>query len=149
MRVGELSRRTGVGVSTLRAWEARFHFLSPERSTAGHRLYADADVERVNAVLRLVGEGFTLPAAIARVSSAGAGALLNGQGEVLLYGQVLQAVDQGVWVMRDGRSRYANRRMGELMGCSIDELLQTPVDDLFGPVPAPEVKARRATLRYG
>src|SRR5579864_4127647 len=131
MRVGELSRRTGVGVSTLRAWEARFHFLTPERSPAGHRLYADADVERVMAVLRLVGEGLTLPAAIARVSSAGLGALLEGQGEALLYGQVLQSVSQGVWVMRDGRSRYANRRMAELMGCLLDELLLAPVDELF------------------
>ncbi|MDQ1697550.1 MAG: MerR family transcriptional regulator, light-induced transcriptional regulator, partial [Frankiaceae bacterium] len=54
MRVGELSRRTGVGVSTLRAWESRFHFLEPERSEAGHRMYAESDVERVNAVHRLV-----------------------------------------------------------------------------------------------
>ena len=30
--VGELARRTGVGVSTLRAWERRFQFLVPERS---------------------------------------------------------------------------------------------------------------------
>src|SRR5579862_5017917 len=149
MRIGELARRTGVGISTLRAWEARFQFLIPERSPAGHRLYADADVERVNAVLRLVGEGLTLPAAIARVSSAGLGALLNGHGEALLYAQVLQAVGQGVWVMLDGRSRYANRRMAELMGCSVDELLVAPVDELFGPVPAREARARRAALRQG
>jgi len=149
MRVGELSRRTGVGVSTLRAWEARFGFLTPERSPAGHRLYADDDVERVHAVLRLVAEGLTLPAAIARVSCAGLAALPEGQGEALLYGQVLQAVAQGVWVMRDGRSRYANRRMADLMGCSLDELLRTPVDELFGPIPVGESRARRAALRQG
>jgi PAS domain S-box-containing protein len=149
MRVGELSRRTGVGVSTLRAWEARFHFLMPERSPAGHRLYADADVDRVNAVLRLVAEGLALPGAIARVSSVGPGALPDGHGEAMLYGQVLQAVGQGVWVMHDGRTRYANRRMAELMGRSIDELVVIPVDDLFGPVPEHEGKARRAALRQG
>lgn len=149
MRVGELSRRTGVGVSTLRAWEARFKFLTPERSPAGHRLYDDADVERVNAVLRLVAEGLTLPSAIGRVSSVGLSALLEGQGEALLYGQVLHAVGQGVWVMLDGRTRYVNRRMAELMGCPFDEVLAAPVDELFGPVPAAEAKQRRADLRAG
>src|ERR1700731_2562681 len=68
MRVGELARRTGVGVSTLRAWESRFKFLQPQRSPSGQRLYVETDVERVDAVLRLVAEGLTLPAAIGRVS---------------------------------------------------------------------------------
>jgi PAS domain S-box-containing protein len=149
MRVGELSRRTGVGVSTLRAWEARFQFLTPDRSPSGHRLYADADVERVKAVLRLVAEGMTLQSAIGRVASVGLGALLDGQGEALLYGQVLQAVGQGVWVMRDGQTRLVNRRMAELMGSTLDEALTTPVDDLFGRVPAGEAKQRRAALRAG
>ena len=53
MRVGELARRTGVGVSTLRAWESRFRFLQPQRSPAGHRVYLESDVGRVEAVLRL------------------------------------------------------------------------------------------------
>jgi PAS domain S-box-containing protein len=149
MRVGELSRRTGVGVSTLRAWEARFQFLTPDRSPSGHRLYADADVERVKAVLRLVAEGMTLQSAIGRVATVGLGALLDGQGEALLYGQVLQAVGQGVWVMRDGRTRFVNRRMAELMGCTPDEALAVPVNDLFGVVPAGETKQRRAALRAG
>ena len=89
MRVGELARRTGVGVSTLRAWEGRFHFLEPDRSASGHRLYDEADVGRVEAVVRLVAEGLTLAAAIARVSGVGTGALPTGEGEALLFGQIL------------------------------------------------------------
>src|SRR4051812_34502718 len=104
MRVGELARRTGVGVSTLRAWERRFGFLDPDRSPAGHRVYGEDDVERVNAVLRLVAEGLTLPAAIGRITSVGTGALPAGEGEALLYGQILQVADQGVWVSKDGRT---------------------------------------------
>ena len=57
MRVGEVARRTGVGVSTLRAWERRFGVLTPERSPGGQRRYTDADVERVTAVRRLLGGG--------------------------------------------------------------------------------------------
>lgn len=149
MRVGELARRTGVGVSTLRAWETRFQFLRPQRSPAGHRLYLESDVERVEAVGRLVSEGLTLPAAIARVSSVGTGAFPVGEGEALLYGQILQAAGQGVWVSRDGRTRYANRRMAELMGCSVDELLASPVLEFHYPESLTVTKERGAMLRAG
>ena len=137
LRVGELASRTGVGVSTLRAWERRFHFLEPKRSPAGHRLYCEEDVERVEAVVRLVSEGLTLPTAVARVSNMGAGALPGGNGEEFFFGQILQVASQGVWVSRNGRTRYVNAKMAELMGCSISELLTRPVfafqmgEDLF------------------
>jgi DNA-binding transcriptional MerR regulator len=98
LRIGELARRTGVGVSTLRAWENRFRFLQPERSPAGQRLYLESDVDRVDAVLRLVSGGLTLPAAIARVSSVGVGAQPVGEGEALLYDQILQVAGEGIWV---------------------------------------------------
>jgi PAS domain S-box-containing protein len=149
MRVGELARRTGVGVSTLRAWESRFGFLEPERSPAGHRLYAEADVERVDAVVRLVGEGLTLAAAIARVASFGTGSLPEGEAEALLYGQILHVAHQGLWVSKDGRTRYANRRMAEIMGCSVDELYATPVLDFFDPEDVPAVRERTAQVRAG
>src|SRR4051812_2627234 len=131
MRVGELARRTGVGVSTLRAWEARYHFLEPARSSTGQRLYTEADVERVDAVLRVVGEGLTLAAAITRVASAGPGAAREGEAENLLYGQVLEAADQGIWVTKNGRTRYANRRMAAMMGYTVDELVNMPVLSFF------------------
>lgn len=149
MRVGELARRTGVGVSTLRAWERRFQFLEPQRSEAGHRLYNDADVERVNAVVRLVAEGLTLSAAITRVASVGASALPAGEAETLLYSQILQAASQGIWVIFDGRTRFANRRMAELMRCSVDELVTMPIHDIFDPAELPLVKERTEQVRGG
>jgi PAS domain S-box-containing protein len=149
MRVGELSRRTGVGVSTLRAWESRFGFLAPERSPAGQRLYRESHVERVLAVLRLVAEGLTLPAAVARVEGAGTGALPEGEGEALLYGQILHVAEQGVWVSKDGRTRYANRRMAEMMGYTVEELVAIPVLEFFDPDVLPAVKARTTLVRTG
>ncbi|MEY2430968.1 MAG: hypothetical protein QOC92_693 [Acidimicrobiaceae bacterium] len=149
MRIGELARRTGVGVSTLRAWEYRFRFLVPQRSAAGHRLYDDADTERVDAVVRLVAEGLTLSAAIARVASVGTSALPEGEADALLYSQVLQAVSEGIWVIRDGRTRYANRRMAELMGYSVDELIKLPILDIFEPEELPAIKDRTALVRGG
>lgn len=67
LRIGELSRRTGVAADTLRAWERRYGLLSPGRSEAGYRLYTDADVERVRAMKALIGEGLSAAEAAAQV----------------------------------------------------------------------------------
>ncbi len=47
VRIGELSRRTGVGVELLRAWERRYGLLRPARSAGGFRLYTPTDERRV------------------------------------------------------------------------------------------------------
>lgn len=47
LRIGELSRRTGVSVDLLRAWERRYGVLDPVRSAGGFRLYTPLDEERV------------------------------------------------------------------------------------------------------
>lgn len=67
LRIGEVSRRTGVPVSTLRAWERRYDLLDPERTEGGHRLYRDTDVERVRAMQSLVDEGWSAVAAAREV----------------------------------------------------------------------------------
>jgi PAS domain S-box-containing protein len=149
MRVGELARRTGVGVSTLRAWERRFGFLEPVRSPTGQRLYSDVDLERVSAVCRLVAEGLTLSAAVGRVASAGTGAMSTGEDESLLLHQVIQAADQGLWVSRNGRTRYVNRRMAEMMGCSIDELMTRRVFEFIDPELVDMVRAQGKLVRAG
>jgi PAS domain S-box-containing protein len=149
IRVGELARRTGVGVGTLRAWERRFDFLEPVRSPAGHRLYCDDDVERVEAVVRLVTDGLTLPAAVARVSNLGTGALPGGEGEEFFFGQILQVASQGVWVSRHGRTRYVNSKMAELMGCSVAEMLTRPVLDFHTGEERLADEARGERVRAG
>jgi DNA-binding transcriptional MerR regulator len=47
LRIGELSRRSGVSPELLRAWESRYGLLHPTRSPGGLRLYSPADLERV------------------------------------------------------------------------------------------------------
>lgn len=47
LRIGELSRRSGVSPELLRAWERRYGVLQPTRSAGGLRLYSLADLERV------------------------------------------------------------------------------------------------------
>jgi DNA-binding transcriptional MerR regulator len=59
LRIGELSRRTGVGIDTLRAWERRYGVLTPERSAGGFRLYSPDDERRVSAMTALLGAGLS------------------------------------------------------------------------------------------
>jgi DNA-binding transcriptional MerR regulator len=55
-----LSERTGVGTSTLRAWERRYGLINPERTPKGHRLYSEMDVARIERILVLLEEGHSL-----------------------------------------------------------------------------------------
>jgi MerR family transcriptional regulator, light-induced transcriptional regulator len=47
VRIGELSRRTGVSPELLRAWEQRYGLLRPTRSEGGFRLYSPQDERRI------------------------------------------------------------------------------------------------------
>jgi MerR family transcriptional regulator, light-induced transcriptional regulator len=71
LRIGELSRRTGVNADTLRAWERRYGLLSPARSDGGFRLYSAEDEERVRAMRALIESGLSAAQA-ARVARSGA-----------------------------------------------------------------------------
>ena len=64
LRIGELSRRTGVPTATLRSWEARHGFPASTRFDAGHRRYDEQQVELVTEVARLRRSGLPVPAAI-------------------------------------------------------------------------------------
>ncbi|MES9994160.1 MAG: MerR family transcriptional regulator [Candidatus Thiodiazotropha sp.] len=57
-----LAERTGVGASTLRAWERRYNLLTPQRTPKGHRVYSDKDERIVERVVELLHEGHSLPA---------------------------------------------------------------------------------------
>ncbi len=45
--MGAVTRRTGIGEHTLRAWERRFGFPTPERLPSGHRRYTQAQVQQL------------------------------------------------------------------------------------------------------
>jgi DNA-binding transcriptional MerR regulator len=58
MRIGELSRRTGVSPRSLRYYEAQ-GLLTSTRSAAGQRHYSDAEVERVSLIRQLFEAGLS------------------------------------------------------------------------------------------
>lgn len=57
MRIGELSRRTGVSQHVLRVWERRYGLLRPSRTHGGFRLYGPDDERRVLHVVALRDQG--------------------------------------------------------------------------------------------
>jgi len=69
LRIGELSRRVGVPVESLRAWERRYGLLTPSRTQGGFRLYGEDDVARVLA-MRANLEGGLFAAEAARLALA-------------------------------------------------------------------------------
>jgi MerR family transcriptional regulator, light-induced transcriptional regulator len=75
LRIGELSRRSGVSPELLRAWERRYGLLRPQRSAGGLRLYSSGDLERVRAMQRHMTDGLAAREAAAlagRVTEAAA-----------------------------------------------------------------------------
>jgi uncharacterized protein YbjT (DUF2867 family)/DNA-binding transcriptional MerR regulator len=73
LRIGELSKRTGVSPELLRAWERRYGLLRPTRSAGGLRLYTDADLDRVRLMQRHLAAGLAAAEAAAAVSRAPVG----------------------------------------------------------------------------
>jgi len=59
VRIGELSRRTGVSPELLRAWELRYGLLEPSRTAGRFRLYSEADVARVRRMRANLADGLS------------------------------------------------------------------------------------------
>jgi len=63
---------TGVNPVTLRAWERRYGLVRPQRTPKGHRLYTEADIERIHRILELLQQGIPIGQARRLIDSAGA-----------------------------------------------------------------------------
>src|SRR2546425_580082 len=63
-RIGEVSRLADLKPFVLRYWETEFPMLEPVKSSSGHRLYRQDDVDMVFRIKRLLyDEGFTIAGA--------------------------------------------------------------------------------------
>ncbi len=60
LRIGELARRSGVGVETVRFYERRGLLPDPPRSRSGYRCYPAATVSRIRFIRRAKELGFSL-----------------------------------------------------------------------------------------
>ena len=78
LRIGELSKRSGVSPHVLRAWERRYGLLRPTRSSGGLRLYSPEDLERVRLMREHLGQGVAAAEAAALVTGAASGGAAAG-----------------------------------------------------------------------
>ncbi|CAN5897846.1 hypothetical protein BH23ACT12_BH23ACT12_21460 [soil metagenome] len=74
LSIREVAERTGVTIPTLRAWESRYGFPSPQRLPGGHRRYDERSVAAIAGVVRERRGGLSLEAAIDRARASGSGA---------------------------------------------------------------------------
>jgi methanogenic corrinoid protein MtbC1 len=82
--IKQAAARTGLTISTIRAWERRYGVIRPIRTAAGYRLYDDEAISRLVAMRHLVSsEGWQPSQAAQRVIAAGADlAAISGEDEV-------------------------------------------------------------------
>jgi MerR family transcriptional regulator, light-induced transcriptional regulator len=71
VRIGELSRRTGVSIDLLRVWERRYGVLTPERTPGGQRLYSVGDEQRIRAMQAHLASGVSAGEAARLVTQSG------------------------------------------------------------------------------
>lgn len=58
--IGTVSKLTGVGAITLRAWERRHGLIHPVRKESGHRLYTRAHIDQINRITSLTQSGLRI-----------------------------------------------------------------------------------------
>lgn len=57
-------RETGLAADTLRAWERRYGLPTPQRTTGGHRLYSQYDIETIKWLIARQAEGLSISRAV-------------------------------------------------------------------------------------
>jgi DNA-binding transcriptional MerR regulator/methylmalonyl-CoA mutase cobalamin-binding subunit len=58
--IGTVSKLTGVGAITLRAWERRYGLIEPVRKDSGHRLYTRQHIDQINRITALTQKGMRI-----------------------------------------------------------------------------------------
>lgn len=58
--IGTVSKLTGVGAITLRAWERRYDLIKPVRKESGHRLYTRKHIDQINRITSLTSQGMRI-----------------------------------------------------------------------------------------
>ena len=56
-RIQSVAQLTGLSSALIRAWEARYRLVQPERTPAGYRLYSDSDIAILRGAQSLVRQG--------------------------------------------------------------------------------------------
>jgi PAS domain S-box-containing protein len=117
LSIGDLARRTGVDIPTLRRWERYEGLLTPTRTPGGQRRYGAGDVAAVQEMVSLIGKGW------AAASAARAVAHHRDTGAIVFDASLLDAVPTGVVVTNPASEvLYANPAIAAMLGVTKDDL---------------------------
>ncbi len=59
-KIGDVAKRTGIGIERLRAWERRYDLIPPERTSSGTRFYNEEQVDQLSKIKSLVDRGHSI-----------------------------------------------------------------------------------------
>jgi DNA-binding transcriptional MerR regulator/methylmalonyl-CoA mutase cobalamin-binding subunit len=114
LRIGELSRRTGLSVDVIRAWERRYDLLRPSRTAGNFRLYSQDDISRLRLMQHYLSKGLPTAQAAGLVHRVQTAALDANPG--LPVGDARKAVS----ALSDSLERFddapASRTLERLLG---------------------------------
>lgn len=128
IQIGELSRRTGCNIETIRYYERVALLPAPARSAGRYRLYGEGDVRRLTFIRRARELGFTLDAVRDLLALSDNGGAVCAEvcqvtashlAEVRAKIADLQAMEH---ILAEAMERCAS---GELPGCPIMDALST------------------------
>jgi len=71
LAIKDVADRTGIAAGTIRMWEQRYGFPTPDRTASGYRRYSDADVETLKRITAYRARGLSIPASIERARENG------------------------------------------------------------------------------
>jgi MerR family transcriptional regulator, copper efflux regulator len=144
LKVGEVSRRSGVGIETLRFYERSGLLDRPARTGSGYRLYGEEVLERLNFIKHAQALGFTLDEIGRVIAEKRAGQTPCAKVREIVRHR-LQELDERMAQMRRYRREVAAAlaewdRIGESEGhiCGLIE------DTEIEPITSPTHRLRRA-----
>lgn len=110
MRIGELSRRTGASVRSIRHYDQE-GLVTSRRRPNGYREFDAPAEERVRAIRELIGAGFTVDElrSLADCLQACPGDVRCSARTAALYRQKLDRIDRQMRVLRTLRDRLTER----------------------------------------
>jgi DNA-binding transcriptional MerR regulator len=100
-RIGTVTKLTGLSADVVRVWERRYGAIRPARSTAGTRLYSDAEVSRLRRLRQAIEKGHSISQA-AKLSEAELDQLISNSNQTaeaadpyaMVRGRFLKAIER-------------------------------------------------------
>ncbi len=139
LRVGEVSKRSGVGIETLRFYERSGLLDRPARTESGYRLYGEEVLERLEFIKRAQALGFTLDEIGRVIAEKRAGQTPCAKVREIVRRR-LQELDERMAQMRSYRRQVAAAlaewdKIGESEGHICGLIEETRIEPITSPSP--------------